>query len=634
MKPMRALSHDFALAGLAVLIFGFVIHASYPGYLDGDSLVQLKEALAGTFGDWHSPTIVLLWSQLLKLMPGPFGIVVFDNVLIWGGVAGIALVMKRRVGTWAILIVLAPLFPGAVNFLGNTHVDVMLAANLMAAACFAFVSKNESLPIPVRWLFQVLANFFILAAFLIRLNAIFSLIPLLLYANSRLGARRNLVMCIALLVAMPLIYKVQNTLLHVEPSYPGDSIKTYHLLALSYYEGRNLFPGVWTEGQSRGIVESCYSPIQWDNASSWGSCKFIARQLNWQHLWGSEQLTRTWLSEIFSHPLELFTALASIFKKSLVDPNSRAMLYRDKQWDWLVADNPPRASTDIYEHYLRSKFNDRVGRPLLFGVLSVLGIVLLFRWRLESRNEGRFALALLMSGLLYLLTYFFFNVSAESRYFYWCAFAAYVGLLIVLITAASIGWRALSPRPVVRPEVIIKRASLAIAALALALILFPFKMPTENRAVVFVPRESLQVSVIGIHNIATPKWMGARFEGEMDPSTWLWVGQSLHPTVIDGSLIARLEMLRESIEVELATGPGMGKIVIEGVDFHREIDTSSPTPGKLSVIIPPLKGSEIYPPWLLYRNVGWAILFFIGFLAVFLRGFASGWGDRSPLRVL
>ena len=210
---------------------------------------------------------------------------------------------------------------------------------------------------------------------------------------------------VALIVAMPVLNTLQNKILEVTSSSAADSIKVYNLLALSYHEHRNLFPGEWTEPQSREIVNACYSPVQWDTAWT-GQCGFIYTELQRQQLWGSSQLTRVWLREIFDHPVVYFSALAATFKKSMFRPNSSAMLYNTPNpWNWQVADNPPRPSTYIAQRYIGSKFN-RVGRPLVYVLLSALSIVLLFRMRAVATEEGLFALAILTSGLVYLLTYF------------------------------------------------------------------------------------------------------------------------------------------------------------------------------------------------------------------------------------
>jgi len=606
----------FSIIAIALAGFVFVLHASYPGYLNADSAFQLEQAITWRFDDWHSPFVVVVWSMLLKLLPGPFGFVTFNNVLIWSSAAVLALAMRRRIGAWSILVAAVPLFPGLFNYLGNVHVDAMLVAWLMAASCAAYLSRRGGSSKRVRIGMLVMANLFIVAAFLTRLNAIFCLVPLLLYANARLGLRWNLMLCAALIVAMPVLNKIQNKVLEVTPSSVVDSIKVYNLVALSYYERRNLFPGEWTDQQSREIVNACYSPVQWDTVWT-GQCGFIYAELKRQQLWGSSQLTRAWLREIFSHPGGYFSVLAATFKRSMFEPNSRAMFFQHPNpWNWQVAVNPPRPTTELAQQYIRSDFNDYVGRPWVYALLSALGIVLLFRTHVVASEEGRFALAILVSGLVYLLTYFVFNVSMEYRYFYWSGFASYTGLVIVLalISGRVRNRVALESE---KPDRVLRIPSLLIAALAAALVVFPYDLPTEWRTVTITPLGPEPVMVTGVHNAATPKWMGQNFEGRIKPMAWVREDAGYRSSRAYSPLAIELKMLKEDINVVLATGPGMGAVAIEETGFHRRVDTAADHPGSTTVSLPPQAAAmhDSFPYSV--RNVAMALLFFLAFLAIF-----------------
>lgn len=605
-----------ASIAIALLGFAFVLHASYPGYLNDDSVSQLKQVASGAYDDWQSPFPKLLWSVLLKFIPGPVGFIVLNNVLIWGATLALALAMRRFIGAWSILLVAVPLFPGAFNFLGNAHVDALLVGWLLAAATSAYISWRENVSARIRLVMQILANLFIVAAFLTRLNAIFCLVPLLLYANARLGLRRNLLLCMVLIVSMPLLYKAQNTFLDAQASSPSDGIKVYNLLALSYYERRNLFPGEWTEPQSRDIINACYSPVQWDTAWT-GQCSFIYAELQRQQLWGSSQLTRTWLREVLSHPVSYFTVLTATFKRSMFEPNSRAMFYQSpNRWNWAVADNPPRRSTEFAQQYIRSKFNDQVGRPWIYVLLSALSIVLLFRTRAVATEEGRFALAILASGLIYLLTYFVFNVSAEYRYFYWSGFAAYIGLVVVLASLSTGSRRRVAPQSE-KPDTVLRIPALTIAALAASLVAFPYHLSTERRVVTITPLGPEPVMVTGVHNAATPKWMRMDFEGQVDPIAWVQEDAGYRSSRPYSPLVIELESLNQDIDVVLATGPGRGMVAVEEIGFHHRANTEADQLGSTTVRLPPkataMDGSLPHS----VINAALAIVFFLAFLAIF-----------------
>jgi hypothetical protein len=291
------------------------------------------------------------------------------------------------------------------------------------------------------------------------------------------------------------------------------------------------------------------------------------------------------------------------------------MLYNTPNpWNWQVAGNPPRPSTYIAQRYIGSKFN-RVGRPWVYVLLSALSIVLLFRMRAVATEEGRFALAILTSGLVYLLTYFVFNVSAEYRYFYWCGFAAYIGLVVAL---ASVGSRRRAARQSEGPDALLRVPSLLVAALAAALVVFPYHLPTERRIVTITPLGPESVMVSGVHNAATPKWMGQNFEGRIESTAWVREGAGYRSSRADNPLVVELETLKQDIDVVLATGPGMGGVAIDEAGLQRRLDTAADQDGSTTVSLPPqaamhdaLSNSV--------KNIAMALLFFLAFLAIFWR---------------
>src|SRR4051794_3012093 len=74
------------------LILGLVVTCVvfYPGYMTDDSITQLRQAREGYYGDWHPPIMAWIWRILDRIIPGPFGMVLFHNLLFWTGLSFIA----------------------------------------------------------------------------------------------------------------------------------------------------------------------------------------------------------------------------------------------------------------------------------------------------------------------------------------------------------------------------------------------------------------------------------------------------------------------------------------------------------------------------------------------------------------
>ncbi|MDR2261287.1 MAG: hypothetical protein LBE06_10275, partial [Azoarcus sp.] len=359
----------------------------------------------GVYNDWQPPFIIALWIGLMKLFPGPVGILVLDNLLIWGGLAAIALGISRRVGAWSLLVFTVPFMPGMLNLVGHANRDILLVAWALAAFACAFRANAENVAGKKRIILQIFASIFAIAAFLVRANAIFALLPLLLYTYHRLGWRRNLLACLLIAAAMPVVQSGLDRLMNVHKLYPGDSIKTYHLLALSYFEGKNLFPGTWTEEESRRIVEECYSPNQWDAAERHGQmCSMIHRNLEQQGAWGAGVMTKAWLAAAMKNPVGAYAAMAATFRLVMRKPNSLLMLWPPTRTagieHWEVS--PPfRMTTRAAHAWMQSGFNLGLGRPWVFAAVLAACMTLLLTLRMAETRLGLFALALTGSGAIY-----------------------------------------------------------------------------------------------------------------------------------------------------------------------------------------------------------------------------------------
>ncbi len=584
-------------SGLAILLalagFTLSIAASYPGYLNGDSRHQLEEVLTGNYGDWRSPTVTLIWRALLFFFPGPVGFIVFDNLLFWGGLAALAIAIRPKLGRGALALVAIPLLPGTFNYLGHVVIDAMLAAVLVTASSLAYLARREHANPGTRLALQISANAVIALGFFVRLNAVFCLVPLLLFANGRHGLKRATLLSFAVLSLLPVLYSVQNTALDVKRSHPGDSIKVYQLLAISYHERKNLLPGTWTSEQSRQIVESCYSPIQWDTAASWGQCRFISDTLHLQGIWGTSRLTQAWISTILEHPASYFVMLVPTFKKSIFDPNSRPMLYNAANpWGWAVPDSPPRPATQLARDYATSDFNDRLGRPWFFASLSVIGLILALRHRLHTTTEGQFGVAVLLSGLVYLATFFFFNVSAEFRYFYWSGFSAYCGLGVVLL---AYGRHRRNSTPMIKPSrahTWIHQGSLLLATFVTSLHLLPFDLLPSKRLISLTPLDKKVVGVSSVALHSTPVWMRKPFEAGISAMTWAHVDGVFRSTPRLSPLVIQTNTLHQDLIVHFETGPDRARVAIDEAGRHLEIDTHAPETGNMAVLLSPLDRSD------------------------------------------
>ncbi len=577
---MRLAAPLLALAGAA-----FVVDASYPGYLYPDSVDQLGQAISGRFDDWHSPFMALVWRGLLLLAPGPVGPLLLQCALIWGGLAALAMLLAPRAGWPSLLLLAVPLLPGSFNYLGNIHVDTLLVGWLLAALpCVQLADGEAGTPgrRRIARIARIAANALLLCAVLTRPNAIVAPIPLLLLANRRLGRRRMALATGAMLASMPLLLSLQAGLLHATRLHSSNAVETYDLMALSYHEHQNLLPGTWTTAQAHDITSACYTPVQWDPAWT-GHCRFIVDGLRRQGLWGSTRLAGAWLRAVVHHPLGAVTMLLPPFRLALFDPNSQSMFYpTDNRWGWHVPDDPPRPASALSRRYVDWPVARFVGRPAYFVLLSAVGLLLLLRSGAAESEEGRLALALLCSGLAYLLSYLPILVSAEYRYFYWCGFATYLGVVL-----AGLAIRA---RPRARTPVRLGLAgkaglTLSAAAFALVTVCAVATLPRTRRIVAVTPLGGGRVQVDAVRDANVLFWRRRDFPGQMEDTGWQ---RDAAGYAADGSgapLVASIDGLDEDLEVRLSA-PGPSRVLIASDGFAQVVAPPPADRGGLGVIVP------------------------------------------------
>lgn len=572
---------------IAVIAALFVLNASYPGYLNPDSVNQLTQIITGKFNDWQSPFSTLAWAALDTIIPGPFGFVILVNMLVWGSIAILTYLFSRRIGAWSLLFLAIPFLPGAFNLLGNVHKDVLLAGWLLSASVFGYIAHQDGVSKRKIIVYQVISNLLLTAAFLTRLNAVFAILPLMLYVNHGLGWRRNILLGLLLLLMMPVLHGALLKLTQAETLQPGDSIKTFHLLGLSYVEGNNLFPGKWSDEQSLKIVEACYTPVQWDTAAFWGKCGFIHEELRRQKIWGSDRLTHKWIKEILRNPAGFFTVMSATFHKSLYDPNSRSMFYKpgkNKLFDWEVKTDPPGITTKLVQYYVTSSLNDRLGRPIVFAIAAIIGLGLLTCFRGVIDEHELFAIAVMCSGLINLLSYLFVTVSAEYRYFYWSGFSIYIGFAIAVISIVS----KKDDRQGYLFSYRMKLSVFALIGIAVGLVAAAERLPAIKRQVSVTPIDTKPVTVKNIGRASTPNWMGHRIDGVVSNHNWNIDRDGFYNgTISNGVLRATVPTHGLAIETEFRTGREMGRVLVESEQFEKVVDLSSPTAGSKTIYIRP-----------------------------------------------
>jgi len=163
-------------AGIIAAGFVFSLAINWPGHLSYDSVIQLLEGRTEIYANWHPPVMSWMLGIFDAVLPGAGLFVVFDTVLVFGALAAfLALGGTRPSWAAAAIALLCVASPQFVDYPAIVWKDVLFAAASVAGfAALAHAAQSWQRP---RLRFALLAGgfaLFVLAA-LARQNGILML---------------------------------------------------------------------------------------------------------------------------------------------------------------------------------------------------------------------------------------------------------------------------------------------------------------------------------------------------------------------------------------------------------------------------------------------------------------------------
>ncbi|MDB5736746.1 MAG: hypothetical protein JWO65_414 [Sphingomonas bacterium] len=406
------------LAALILLAATVQLAAFWPGIMIWDAIRQYGQALSGQYDDWHPPAMNWLWRELGLLGSGPAPMLVLQALLYWGGfalLAGAALRGGRK--GLAIALVACALLPIPFVLIGTVLKDSLMAGALLTAAGLAAWRR------PGEWPLRIVAIALLIAAAALRFNAVPACLPLLV-ALLPTDWRRTwprlilttIIAAIPLFVALPLA----NTALRADRSGVELSLVVYDLGGIGRFAGVDLFPPVGV-ADPVAVNARCYTPVSWDVYAWWGPapCAIgygnIRPALEARH----DNPYRLWAGAIVAHPIAYAEHRLAHFDSNMrflvhdADEPVLTLQTDPNPWNYSL---PPRALRSAIGALAGWTLRTPIGWPACWLALG-LGLLLLVP-RLSARTKA-IALPILLSALLYALSYLPLSVASEVRYHLW-----------------------------------------------------------------------------------------------------------------------------------------------------------------------------------------------------------------------
>jgi hypothetical protein len=410
-----------ALAGCA-----FTVATFYPGYMTPDSISQLSQARTGQFTAHHPPILAALWRPLDALVPGPFLMLVAQNVVFWGA-AG--LLVAATVRSWAapLLVLALGLWPAVLADLGTIWKDVHLGVAMLAATALLLVAQRRQSRLALAGAAGAL-----LWAGMVRKNGLSAVAPLALWwgwllSSSVLRRRRAWIgmlagaaLCAAILLSAR---GLDAALTSDRPLPPHNQIQMtliQDLLGITAVSGQVYLPTYvlrQPEARSLGWLLRCWSPLS--SAALFFEPTFLQLTSDEANL---RALHAAWLRAVLDHPDVYLRHRAQMMNHLL-------------GWGTQRPHNP--FAFDIDRNDLgvvlrRSPLNVAVQRSIISvaeswvfrGWIYLAASVLVLGVAAARRRAGGLAVALVASSFCYAAPYFFVAPEGDFRYVWWCALAA------------------------------------------------------------------------------------------------------------------------------------------------------------------------------------------------------------------
>ena len=245
MNPSGSITSRWPLHWLAAILgFAIALTAFFPGYMSWDSAYQWWQARHGQFDATHPPLMAMAWQWTDRVLPGPGGMFLVQQAVIWVALALFASALPIR-PLYRLLVVLVlgispPLFAVSAFLWKDLWT---LGAFAMAAALLAV-----ELQAPSRRRLLLAALFLVLACSF-RHNAITGALPIVLWVVIRWRGpqARGAVRVLATTLAVTVLVWGASKLPDLDPRVRSvDSVWSVVTLwdaaAVSIREGRLVYP--------------------------------------------------------------------------------------------------------------------------------------------------------------------------------------------------------------------------------------------------------------------------------------------------------------------------------------------------------------------------------------------------------
>ena len=422
---------------LMMLPFLLFFWAAYPGVYVTDSMIQLKQAVGGSFGDWHPPLMSWIWGTLIKVTNSPESffwfhtLVVLATLLIWSYI----LFKLIQIPAW-IVFCFALVSPVFLLYSGLVIKDTGTAFGLLAACGLAVLPQLGTFNKAAAYPLAILLLFYSAS---VRQNALPAIWPVLFLIFYDLIVGRFKIIKVSIIVGIVSFCIVlfgnffKYEFLKSKREFIQQTLFLHDISFISINKGTaSTIP---EEFQTRGFSLTALRDF-WIPGTS--ATLYLSYD-NPQHplqlsndVQANSKLKEKWMQLVSQNPMLYLKHRFLVFRYFLQLKGAYWEKGPSFPLEMASVNNlfPPKSlpGARYVEHILSRSVGFLASWTPFFSVwfwvvaCSILSIISFLRLKHGLLPKCSFAIAI--SGLFYLAPYFFILPHCEYRYIYWSSIAA------------------------------------------------------------------------------------------------------------------------------------------------------------------------------------------------------------------
>jgi hypothetical protein len=457
-RAITAHFSNWAVLYLALCCAIFTMAVYWPGYMSPDSVAQFEQARYGVTDSVYPPLMAYIWRVTDRVVPGPGGMLILNNIVFWGALAGIARLVTPFVIPQIVFVLLAGFWPATFCTLGTIWKDVGMQVFLLGAVAFGLAiqrfKRHGILFAALTFVFLIVASGYrhnaLVAALPLACLAIADLYPALKdrYPKLDLQARPRRIR--PLLIAASFSAAVAVVIIPVDFVYsygiqPG-RLQTggmlFDLAGISVYENHNYLPVYSTAHDDVTLddLKHMYSPLHVNSLIDPQARTFLGvpQPISKKNLSGprtdqdAAETMQRWFHAVFEHPDGYLHHRMGMAARLFVlppltpwypyidgiDANPFGLVFRRSKLNrWVMSEIQYAA------------FSSHFFAAWIYYIVLLLSLVLSLLWKFRY---GRLVQILVISSYLYLLSILTFGMSGDFRYNIWAITSSYLCIFLLL----------------------------------------------------------------------------------------------------------------------------------------------------------------------------------------------------------